>query len=1287
MNKKCRFDKTEKISKSNNKVIGISKKKIKKNYNEGLLNQNKIKDIIKENIKKKYLIKDNNLQNFNSKYKYINLSIKLRNKITYFIWNLLLSSLVNYILAKPSNKNKRNLDTSSIIYLNVTGYRNTRIIGTKFLIPNITLLNGVKISMDTSGNIILDQNGINNNLTMIWYNPLTNCEKLFQSADTVTEIDLSYFDVSYVSNMRSMFDDCINLKYINFKNINTSSVIDMTKMFSNCYSLTSIDLSGFDTSKVTLMEDMFINCISITYLNLSSFDTSQLTKMRAMFLGCNSLKSIDLSTIDTSKISSFENLFAQCNSLTSLNLSSFITSKIRTMENMFSECYSLKYLDLSKFNTSLVSNMKSMFYECKSLISLNLSNFNTSNVEDMEKLFYGCSSLVNVDLSSFNTTNVLNLEYMFYGCESLISLDLSSFSFNQVNMKYCFFGCKALKAITFPKEQYITNDIYSMFYECSSLESLDLSCFDFFFVENLDHLFYGCSSLTSLDTSKMEVVSATNMEYMFYGCHELGELNLTNWITVYVENIQSMFYECNSLKDLDLSNFDTSSVTNMRETFFNCLKLESLELTKFDTSKVTDMRSMFYGCRSLLELNLSSFNTSLVNNMKSMFFGCSKLFSLDLSNFNTKNVINMASMFSGCKNLLYINFSDYKDGIVENMKDIFFDILDNLVICINNNVTNIQKIISNLNFLKCAIIDCSLNWESKKKKIISETNICIDNCFNNEINKYESNYLCYSKCPRGTHSSKDNKYLCENDPKECIENYPFINVQDNTCAEDCNCEDFFNDKCILNHNNPKSRNIIIMNIIKGIEDGLMDKSIKNIILKNKKDIIKIDNNTLYQITSSLNQKNNNYQNISLLNLGECEILIKEKNYISNAQPLIIFKIEEKLSGLISPLIEYEIYNSNNKNILDLEICNNANLNITIDIPAYINENYSFKYDPNNSFYNDICYTYTTENLTDITLYDRKNEYNNNNFSICPFNCFFISYDIDSKKVKCQCKAKRKISLSSELNNDQLKNNFIIKKSITNFKVFKCFKLLFSKEGLLKNIGSYLIITIIIVYLISVIYFYSKGYNLLCEQINDVLNKKILEKENEICLKKLIKDDKENLSDLISSSKISGDYHKKDNNLDPELSISKGKIFNNKVRNHNEKIDIDNPIYYLDYEINTISYEEAIKNDKRTFFQYYISLLKINHVLIFTFNRQKDYNSYIIKLCLFFFSIALYLVINIIFFNDSAIHKIYEDKGSFNFIYFLPQIIYSIIICSFIISIIKIFSLSQKNILQIKHEKK
>ena len=96
---------------------------------------------------------------------------------------------------------------------------------------------------------------------------------------------------------------------------------------------------------------------------------------------------------------------------------------------------------------------------------------------------------------------------------------------------------------------------------------------------------------------------------------------------------------------------------------------------------------------------------------------------------------------------------------------------------------------------------------------------------------------------------------------------------------------------------------------------------------------------------------------------------------------------------------------------------------------------------------------------------------------------------------------------------------------------------------------------------------------------------------------------------------------------------------------------------------------------------------MKHLLLFSFYPNMDYNSRIIKIFLFFFFFSEHFTINAIFYTDSTMHKIYEDKGSFNFIYKIPQILYSSIISAVLSSIIKYFSLSERNIIQVKEEKK
>ena len=131
-------------------------------------------------------------------------------------------------------------------------------------------------------------------------------------------------------------------------------------------------------------------------------------------------------------------------------------------------------------------------------------------------------------------------------------------------------------------------------------------------------------------------------------------------------------------------------------------------------------------------------------------------------------------------------------------------------------------------------------------------------------------------------------------------------------------------------------------------------------------------------------------------------------------------------------------------------------------------------------------------------------------------------------------------------------------------------------------------------------------------------------------------------------------NKNDISSKTELDESKEKkLFKNIVIENN----ITNKFNFIDSELNDLDYSEAILYDKRTYYQYYLSLIQYKQLLIFSFFTQKDYNSKSIKISLFFFFFGLYLTINALFFNDEKIHTIYVEKGKFNFVYQIPKILY------------------------------
>ena len=127
--------------------------------------------------------------------------------------------------------------------------------------------------------------------------------------------------------------------------------------------------------------------------------------------------------------------------------------------------------------------------------------------------------------------------------------------------------------------------------------------------------------------------------------------------------------------------------------------------------------------------------------------------------------------------------------------------------------------------------------------------------------------------------------------------------------------------------------------------------------------------------------------------------------------------------------------------------------------------------------------------------------------------------------------------------------------------------------------------------------------------------------------------------------------------------------------------------YTDDELNDLSYDEALKNDKRSYWKFYVSLIKTKHEFIYAFLFNKDYNSKIIKIDLFIFGFTLNYAINGLFFNDDTMHNVYENKGLFDIPYQLPLIIYSSFISMFLGALVEMLGSSNDTISEFKQSKK
>ena len=513
---------------------------------------------------------------------------------------------------------------------------------------------------------------------------------------------------------------------------------------------------------------------------------------------------------------------------------------------------------------------------------------------------------------------------------------------------------------------------------------------------------------------------------------------------------------------------------------------------------------------------------------------------------------------------------------------------------------------------------------------------------------------------------------------------------------------------------------MIKNIKKEITSGLMNSSISKLINGDSNDLLVKEDDIIYQLTTSKNQNNNENKNISSIFLGECEDKLKSEYDIDKNQTLLIFKIDYFKPDSLIPIIGYEIYHPVTKEKLNLKYCEKIFMNYSI--PVIIDEENLFKYDPNNEYYKSECIPYTTEVGTDLIINDRQDEYNNNNLSICENNCTFKNYDTDNKKSICECEIQSKDLKISEIANksDILNYNFIKKTHSSNFVSMKCYYTLFTKDGIYKNICSYILLFIILFFIISGILFYKCGYysleNIIKEIISNRRNKEknihIVETVGKNKKKKKVKNKNKSVPPIKKIKKNKKNLDLRNKNGEIKLKIKK--VINNKIINQNKnnnssyrsysklKLKIKdnfilsnnknenntqnkNLLNLNDFELNNCSYKFALKYDKRSICIYYISLIKTKHPLLFPFLSFNDYNSFIIKINIFFISFSIYLFINAFFFDENVMHKIYIDKGIYNFKYLIQYILYSFIISYFLSTLIKYFSLSERNIYEIKIE--
>ena len=553
---------------------------------------------------------------------------------------------------------------------------------------------------------------------------------------------------------------------------------------------------------------------------------------------------------------------------------------------------------------------------------------------------------------------------------------------------------------------------------------------------------------------------------MFKDCNTIIEINFTDFDATNCSNLDSMFRNCSSLKSLDLTGLKTSNLLNsMSNIFWGCKSLISLNLSTFDTSEVTNFGHLFCDCELLEWIDISNFKTEKVNYIDNMFNGCKKLTSINLSHFNTSQVIFIDHMFSGCESLKIIDFSNLDVTSVTNINVTY--VPDNIFTnCTNLEYVNIHNLNSNIKLENKFFSGTPINLTvCNKNDKIELSKIKLTNNLDCRLNRCYSNITDY----------KDKK----NNQKDA-NNYFGI-------------ESLLNDSCMVNYINTseENSNAIFDDILEKIEYIFTTKEYDTTEIENgNNDVIKYEN-MLITLTSTKNQKKDeNNVNVTTINLGDCERLLKEAYNISYNETLFIKKIDVIEGGMLIPKIEFDVYYKlNGINLIKLNLSYCKNSKIDISIPVQINKKDIDKYNASSGYYNDICYVAESDCGTDIILNDRQNEFIDNNKTVCQDNCFFSDFDDNINKAKCSCDVVESSTNyeNIKINKAKLLENFIDIKNIANIHLLICYEVLFSKKGLIKNYGSYSIIIILLIHFIIIIIYYAKNlYKQIQNKINDIL---------------------------------------------------------------------------------------------------------------------------------------------------------------------------------------------------------
>jgi len=556
--------------------------------------------------------------------------------------------------------------------------------------------------------------------------------------------------------------------------------------------------------------------------------------------------------------------------------------------------------------------------------------------------------------------------------------------------------------------------------------------------------------------------------------------------------------------------------------------------------------------------------------------------------------------------------------------------------------------------------NCPENYQLE----IKDKKKCIDKCENDNTYNIQYDGECFKENPQGTIYDSINKISKDINITKCKLNEKILRL-------------ITNENITFNEIEQKSK-------LYAKEFTYTDKHVT--VYKNEFYSI-----TLYKDGNCLSELD---LKIDEVDFGECYTKVKEKLDINGN--LIIVIISKIINGITKTIDKFIFNPDKGGRINYIEICVNETITVKKDIKEQLKNTENIKkleelteqgidiFDPNNDFYTDICFHFKSSiDGKDIPVKDRIKLFFPN-ITLCDQGCFIKGVNLTTWKTKCEC------PLNNIVNSNIFGNNVFIQQSIgewqdiltkTNIEVMKCYKDLFDKEMYKHNTGFIIIVILLIIKIFLIILYYCKYKNKIKryvlgltekyvsflktekklnlidspekfeprKNINDNNNLNPEEKKGTIIKRKSLKNPtkisirkKESTNKM--NNKINSVSMKNSNDI---INISDQRLENKEKENDQIMLNLQNKINinireYIKTDPDDMDYDDAIREDKRTFCQYFWFKIKKEQILLSTFCRREILKPLPMKIILLILNIALYLVINGLFFNEDYISDLLKS---------------------------------------------